>query len=213
MRARAAALLGRLSAQPSVLATLRERPHLQSLTAALASAAAPSGSLNGPLPSDSDAVVATPAASSSALLQDSLLRVIAGVAAPGESPGTAAAVAAAGGLREIVAVMRSQLASLLLPPAAPGAGRFFGLGNACKLLGALLDDAGAPLAAAFLGEGGVDVLVGALKLEGGSSDPQADAVRKNASVALARAVRDPACMARARELRGIEILVQLQMSK
>jgi hypothetical protein len=38
-------------------------------------------------------------------------------------------------------------------------------------------------------------------------------VRKNASVALARAVRDAACMARARELRGIEILMQLQMSK
>ena len=212
--ARAAALLGRLSALPAALATLREPQALRLLTGALCAAA---GTVGGP----PAAAGASSVPASQALLQDSLVRAVAGAASfsPASSSPTdalcaATLVASGGGLRATVAIIGSQLASLLLAPGAPGAGRFIGLGNACKLIGALLDSrAEAASPAALLAAGGVDALVGALKLEGGSGDPQASAVRRNASVALARAVRDAACMARARELRGIEILMQLQLSK
>lgn len=215
--ARAAALLGRLSALPSALATLREPQALRSLTGALCAAA---GTVGGPAAASASPTGASSVPASRALLQDSLVRTVAGAASssapssPTDASGAAALMASGGGLRATVAIINSQLASLRLTPGAPGAGRFIGLGNACKLIGALLDSgAEAASPAALLAAGGVDALVGALKLEGGSGDPQAAAVRRNASVALARAVRDAACMARARELRGIEILMQLQLSK
>jgi hypothetical protein len=42
-----------------------------------------------------------------------------------------------------------------------------------------------------------------------SLSPQELAVRKNVAVVLAKAMRDDAAKARVRELRGIEMLVQL----
>jgi len=178
LRSRAAALLGRLCALPATLSALREPKHMAALTAAFI-AAARSGS-GGTDAGEGDA-------EAEAQLQDSLVRAVAGMAASTDTP-RAPLSFPAGTLQATVVIMRSQLASLKWPANTPGSGRFIGLGNACKLLGSLLESE----PSALLSSGGVDVLVDALKLEGGSSDPQASAVRKNASVTLARVVRDPA---------------------
>ncbi len=205
LTARAAALLARISAHPAASAALQDPTQVKAATLALVACSA-----LAPGAANREAV---------ALLQDSLVRVTAGLIAAATPP-TFGVFMGAGGLQALVSVMHEQLASLkCITPAdsqpTTGIGRFIGLGNACKLLGSLLDE-GALLQVprdTVLASGAIDVLVSSLKLDGGSSSPQAASVRKNASVALARAVRDAACMVRARELRGIEILIQLQMSK
>jgi hypothetical protein len=208
LTARAGALLARTSSHPVVVAMLEKSENLVALTSAfsVAAACAPAllVSVHGPV---------------IALLQDSLIRAVA-AAVSASRLASIDTFMRSGGLPALVAVMRAQLASVSAHPSSSGEqlrseARFIGIGNACTLLGSLLDEgtSAAVRRDHVLSEGCVDVLVDALKLNGGSDSPLAGGIRKNASVALARAVRDSACMARARELRGIEILIQLQMSK
>ena len=78
-------------------------------------------------------------------------------------------------------------------------------GNASKLLIAALDDAAAPRAARLRAapQCALERLVALF------ANFREQSVRKNVAVAIAKAVREPAAMARVRELRGMEMLVQI----
>jgi hypothetical protein len=99
------------------------------------------------------------------------------------------------------------------------------IGNAGKLLSTLLGAAAttdaaaksqAPLPSALLSYGAIEALIEALKMSLAAPDatslqdtPAVLSTRKNIAGAIARLARDPACMARIRELRGIEILTKV----
>jgi hypothetical protein len=180
-------------------------PMVARLTRLLAAAVKP---LSGPGGADAGA-----AAASAAQYQDALVRLLAGaVSAPTVPP-----FLAAGGLPALIAVMRAALPSLA-PAGRAGGGaevrpRGVALGNACKLLISLT---AAPPEVCPPGQlvaaGACDVLVDCVKAAGSSAagDAVAGTLRKNGAVALARLSRDAAALGRIRELRGVEILMQLR---
>ncbi len=191
VRSRAALLLGRLSGLPSTAAALCDPAVVARVTAWLA-----------------EALQAGKGGDAAAQYQDGLVRILA--AAASATPAATTALHAAGGAATLSAFIAAALPSLR--PSAGLRSRAPAVGNACKALIGLADaspeDAAAglpPRPDALLAAGACEVLVEALKCAGDDNVP----VRKNAAVALARLARHPAAHARIRDLRGMEILVQV----
>jgi tetratricopeptide (TPR) repeat protein len=189
VRSRTALLLGRLSGTAGAVA-LTEPGTVGRVTRWLGeSLAAPANA------------TASPALLAAAVqYQDGLVRLLAGIT----DPTACESIVAAGGVKILVAFLRAALPTLRPSTANGMRARAAAVGNACRVFIGFSSLPSAP--SAVLAAGGCDVLVDALKSAG---DAETVPVRKNAAVALARLAKDPGCIERIRELRGMEMLIQV----
>jgi hypothetical protein len=147
-----------------------------------------------------------PISKSSSLSHDAIVRVIASVLTANKA--LIEDFVHLAGVPALSRVLESAIAATKGTCAIERRNRMVCIGNACKV-GISLADSSHHTAA--LDGGLLDALIEALKLTANADDKDMVGVtaRKNVAVALAKFMRNTACSTRIRELRGMEILMQL----